>query len=260
MMRAIRAASLIALLAGSAVAQDRGCLHEEGPPNSPKATSDAGGISWAFFFGQTEAYLHGVLGDTIEARAFMVDVPGTEFCDIAYAAEDHVFEDVSPRLVDVTGDGENEVIVVASHMDLGARLEVWGYPAADADLTLLAATPHIGTRFRWLAPIGAADLDGDGAIEIAYVDRPHLAKILRVWRYEDGRLTEVAAMEGVSNHRIGELYISGGIRSCGGPPEMIVADAGWRSVLGVSWTAEGFDVRQIGPFDGRASFEAALRC
>jgi hypothetical protein len=46
----------------------------------------------------------------------------------------------------------------------------------------LASTPWIGQRFRWLAPVAAADLDGDGAMELAYVDRPHLARTLRVWR------------------------------------------------------------------------------
>jgi hypothetical protein len=50
------------------------------------------------------------------------------------------------------------------------------------DVRLLAATPHIGSANRWLAPIGAADLDGDGRVEIAYVDRPHLARTLRIWR------------------------------------------------------------------------------
>ena len=101
----------------------------------------------------------------------------------------------------------------------------------------LAETPHIGTRFRWLAPIGATDLDGDGHVELAYIDRPHLAKTLRIWRYRDSVLTEIAALPGFTNHRIGEDFISGGLRDCGTGPEMIVASANWSgghisSVLG----------------------------
>ena len=84
--------------------------------------------------------------------------------------------------------------------------------AEGGDLRLVAATPNIGQRNRWLAPVAAADLDGDGATEIAYVDRPHLARRLRIWRFEGGSLTEIAALPGLTNHRIGEAFITGGLR------------------------------------------------
>ena len=58
------------------------------------------------------------------------------------------------------------MIVVESHA-ARARLAVWGAGGR------LAAIPFIGTRFRWLAPLGAADLDGDGRVEIAYAETPH---------------------------------------------------------------------------------------
>ncbi|MFQ6553167.1 FG-GAP repeat domain-containing protein [Aestuariibius insulae] len=183
------------------------------------------------------------------------------------AGKGHVFEDVAPRAIDLDGDGYLEIITVRSSLTKGAQIAIYGADKTepsgswgDSPYRLLATTPYIGRRHRWLAPVAWADLDGDGAIEIAYVDRPHLAKILRVWRFEDNTLTEVAALEGITNHRIGEPYISSGIRSCGGLPEMIVADADWRSVLGVRWTTNGFDVRRIGPFEGAPSFETALRC
>jgi hypothetical protein len=80
--------------------------------------------------------------------------------------------------------------------------------------TSVSSPPRrIGQRNRWLAPIGAADLDGDGRVEIAYVDRPHLARTLRVWRSRPGgTLTEIATATGLTNHRIGEAFITGGIR------------------------------------------------
>ena len=168
-----------------------------------------------------------------------------------------VFEDVEPRLADVTGDGAPEVVVVESHERQGARLSVWGLEAGQP--RLLASTPFIGTRFRWLAPVGVADLDGDGAVEIAYVDRPHLAKTLRVWRWTGEGLTEVTSLPGVTNHRIGEADIAGGIRDCGTGPEMIVADASWRDLLAVRLDGE-LAQRRIGPHEGRESFAAALSC
>lgn len=165
-----------------------------------------------------------------------------------------VFEDVHPRLTDLDGDGAPEVITVESDQRLGARLAVWGSDGR------IVATPYIGTRFRWLAPVGAADLDGDGSIELAYVDRPHLAKTLRVWRYEQGELIPLGALPGVTNHRIGEPDIAGGIRSCGEMPEMLVASADWRAILAIRFEAGVFSQRQIGTDTSRDAFARALAC
>lgn len=124
----------------------------------------------------------------------------------------------------------------------------------------MAETPPIGRRHRWLAVVGAADLDGDGAVEIAYIDRPHLARTLRVWRYREGRLEQVAELDGLTNHRIGERDIAGGIRHCGGAPEMIVADANWERLIAVTLTGGALNRRDIGPHLGRQSFANALAC
>ena len=166
----------------------------------------------------TTRYAHGVLGDAVEYGALVVEVSDGTSVRFELPTE-LVFEDVAPRLWDITGDGQPEVVVVEAHRDLGARLAVW---TADGRK---ASTPFIGRSFRWLAPVAAADLDGDGAIEVAYVDRPHLAKTLRVWRYTGGKLTEVATMRGVSNHKIGWSYIVGGLRDCGSGPELMMASA-----------------------------------
>jgi hypothetical protein len=167
--------------------------------------------------------------------------------------EDRVFEDTAPRVVDVDLDGAAEVVVVESSVTQGSRLAVYGPDG------LVAATPFIGQPNRWLAPVGAADLDGDGRVEIAYVDRPHLAKILRVWRFSGGKLTEVAAAQGFTNHRIGERDIAGGIRDCGAGPEMIVADAEWRQVVAVRFDGR-LGARPLGPHSGRESLAAAMAC
>jgi hypothetical protein len=52
-------------------------------------------------------------------------------------------------------------------------------------------------------------LNGDGIIEIAYIDRPHLAKELRVWSFVNGDLRPLPRASGLTNHRIGEDFISG---------------------------------------------------
>ena len=77
--------------------------------------------------------------------------------------------------------GAPEVIVVESSQSGGARLAVYGYDRGA--LRPVAATPEIGRRNRWLAPAGVADLNGDGQLDIAYVETPHLAGVLRIWTF-----------------------------------------------------------------------------
>ena len=213
-------------------------------------------IEAARYTDPTTRYPHAVLGDAVEHAGMEWTLSDGTVRRVLWEAL-IVFEDTAPRVVDVTGDGAPEVVVVESHEREGARLSVWGLE--DGQPRLLSATPFIGTRFRWLAPVGVADLDGDGAIEIAYVDRPHLAKILRIWRWTEEGLVQVGSLEGLTNHRIGEEDIAGGIRDCGTGPEMVLVDQSWRELRAVRFWM-GVTDRRIGPHTGRESFAAALAC
>lgn len=220
-------------------------------------------ITAASYLQPTQRYRHGVLGDDIEYGALEV-ITGNDSCDqgrrsaIATLPEAMVFEDISPRLADIDGDRKPEVITVEASATEGARLTIWGL--GPEGLIRYASTPYIGRPFRWLAPLGSADLDGDGAIEIAYIDRPHLAKTLRIWRYQNGELKQIAQREGLTNHRIGEDYISGGIRDCGRGPELITASHSWSSVVSTQLIRGQLVSETIGRFNGRQSFAAALAC
>lgn len=227
-------------------------------------------ITAAEFEGPTDAYPHGVLGDDLEWSELHVTITrsaGSEggifhgHASLTYRVTPPgglVYEDLQPRLWDVTGDGKPEVVVVESDPDMGARLAVIG--VVDGMPDYVAATPHIGTRFRWLAPVGAADFDGDGHVEIAFVDRPHLVRTLRVWRFTGDAFFEIAHMDGLTNHRIGEDIISGGVRDCGQGPEMIVMDADWSWIMAARLTPARFFADRIAPFRGPASVDDALDC
>ena len=153
-------------------------------------------------------------------------------CAIRIAAgAGHVFEDTAPRLADLDGDGQTEVIAVRTSLTQGAQLVIYGMRSGA--LALLAQTPYIGQTHRWLSPIGAGDIDGDGRIEVAYIDRPHLARVLRVWRFDGADLAEAYRVPNLTNHRIGEREISGGFRICGGVTEAVVAAPDWSRVLAV---------------------------
>jgi hypothetical protein len=215
---------------------------------------------FAAYVVKTSEYNHGVLGNLQDAKALTIHAyqPGDTriTCPVEVTLPaGHVFEDVRPHITDVDGDGRPEVIAVHSSLDAGARLEVYSRSAE-----LLAATPPIGQRNRWLAVIGAADLDGDGHVEIAYIDRPHLAKTLRIWRFKAGQLQEVTAQTGLTNHRIGEDFISSGLRDCGQGPEIVTADAGWQSLIASRLQDGQIHSRAIGAFTGPDSLTAALEC
>ena len=215
----------------------------------------AEGVVSARYEDPTTRYAHGILGDDVEWGALvMTGASGRTFR--LTLPETRVFEDTRPRLVDIDGDGEDEVIAVETDLALGARLSVYGIEG------LIASNDFIGRPNRWLAPvgIGAADLDGDGRTEFAYVDRPHLARTLLIFRKEGDRLVRVGAFEGVTNHRIGETDIAGGIRDCGQGPEMIVATADWSSVVAVVFDGRRFVQRPLAAHQGRQTFAAAMEC
>ncbi|MEM6386120.1 MAG: VCBS repeat-containing protein [Pseudomonadota bacterium] len=230
----IRAAALWLALASTACAQD---------------------ITAARYTDPTTRYAHGVLGDAIEHGTLVMDTTDGRRFRVTLP-ERRVFEDTEPRLFDVDGDGEREVIAVEADAAFGARLSIYDTSG------LVAANDFIGQRNRWLAPtgVGAADLDGDGRVEIAFVDRPHLAKTLRIYEFREGELRLEGSLQGVTNHRIGERDIAGGIRNCDGVPEIIVATANWGEVTAIRWDGKQFATTPLGSHRGRQSFTAAMSC
>jgi hypothetical protein len=213
--------------------------------------------------GPTDRYDHDVLGGIPPWSVLEVEALACGACrhgfESAFATlpDNLVFEDVAPRLWDVTGDGRPEVVVVESHVQRGARLAVWGYSDRGADLTRLAATPFIGARHRWLAPVGMGDFGGDGRVELAYVDRPHLARELVFVRLEGGSLREIHRLPGFSAHRIGDTTITSAVRNCaGGAAEVLLPDAGWARLMAVGGGWVPFDE---GPMTGTALAEALQR-
>lgn len=212
-------------------------------------------ITSAQYADPTTRYQHGVLGDDIEWGALVLGLSTGQRLRITLP-DQRVFEDLAPRLADVDGDGLPEVVVVETHVDFGARLSVYD------ETGLVTATPYIGQRNRWLSPIGIEDFDGDGQVEIAYIDRPHLAKTLRLWRFDLNRrkLVHLADAAGLTNHKIGWDFIAGGVRGCAKRPEMIVARADWSSAISVTYRDGQFTQTELDIATTPDAMACALYC
>ena len=214
------------------------------PPLEARTPLPVPNIIAADLIQPTDRYDHAILGDALEWGGLRLTVDTCPPCAdrrlqtlIVTLPPSRVFEDIEARLADVTGDGLAEVVVVETHVGRGAALAVYdGFGRR-------IATPYIGRPHRWLAPAGIADFDGDGRVEIAYVDRPHLLAELVFVRLEGDRLIETLRLPGLTNHRIGDTAISGGLRDCGLGPELILASKNWSRRMQV----RGGVARDIGP-------------
>lgn len=223
------------------------------------SASSAQTIESARYVDPDTSYSHLVLGLTHNWAAVEVRL-NTGAALKLQAPDGLVFEDITPHIIDLDADGQSELMVVESGFGKGARIAVYAFDGVD--VTVMASTPHIGQTHRWYAPIGAADLDGDGLVEVAFVDRPHLAKTLRIWRYDpqaQPAFYEIATLANVTNHRIGEDFISSGIRSCGDQAPIFLASGDWRELVEVTVESDAVRAEARGRYTSNA-LKAALTC
>jgi hypothetical protein len=216
---------------------------------APAAAQD---ITAATLTQPTGRYDHAILGDALEWGALDLTLANGKTLRFTLPPS-RVFEDITARLADLDDDGHPEVLVVETDLRRGASLAIYNARGKRA------ATAFIGQTHRWLAPAGWGDFDADGRSEIAYIDRPHLARELVFLRYSGRSLTEIARATGFTNHRIGDKIISGGALHCPGKTTLLLASPDWSRLLEVRLQGNTILNQDRGPL-APDSFTAAQPC
>jgi hypothetical protein len=206
----------------------------------------------------TGRYDHGVLGDLIEAGALKVQLrDGREM--VYELGDQYVFEDLTPRLADMDGDGLDEIILARSSLSEGAAVSV--YRIGERQIEQFAVSPSIGFAYRWLNPVGAGDFDADGEMDIAVVETPHLGKTLVIYGREVSRLQSIGRAEGFSTHSIGSTVLEMAViadLNGDGVLDIVLPNGGKNQLIAVTFRGRKFLTIWEGP-KGAAIVTEVLR-
>ena len=176
-------------------------------PDGFIAIAKAGDISSAWYGQPTERYDHDALGDAIEGGSLVVKAEGRQRLELVLP-ENQVFEDSTPRIHDLDGDGRNEVITIRSSQTGGSAVVLYGI--RDGELAELGASSENGSPNRWINIAGIID-NGNGTAMVYAIRTPHTGGRLFSVDFADGKVSESGTiMTDVSNHVAGsrELGLS----------------------------------------------------
>jgi hypothetical protein len=218
-------------------------------PNSQVANGSKD-IAWAWLGTPTMRYPHKALGGSTHAGSLhvLLNAPAGKLQEVVYELPfNRVFEDRMPRLIDLDGDGKDEIILVESEALSGSATVVYGVQIKNVaksakkppEIIELARSPQTGSTFRWLNPVGVADFNADGKLDIASVITPHIGGLLTLYHYAPPKLEPFAQAMDTSNHRMGDLeqQVAVIVEQKGLRPTIIVPDMQLKALHALRWEA-----------------------
>jgi hypothetical protein len=228
-----------------------------------KVAQGAKEIAWAWLASPTTRYPHASMGSPVHAGSLhVISREGREYS--VTLTQQRVFEDIEPRLADMDGDGLEEIMLIEADSERGAALVSYGLRASGngkMQLQELARSSFLGLPFRWLNPVGFADFDGDGKLDIASVTTPHIGGVLTLYHYAAPRIEPFAKAMDVSNHRMGDpnLQMHAILQLPGTRPTVIVPDMTQRSLHALRWEtvagkSEWKELADAKPLPGRVVY------
>ena len=217
-------------------------------------------IAWAWLASPTARYPHTSMGSPVhagslhalsrEGKLFQLELP-----------KQRVWEDLQPRLVDLDGDGRDEIVVIETDSERGAALVAYGLPQTGSKLQERARSAWLGLPFRWLNPVGFADFDGDGKLDIASITTPHIGGVLTLYHYAPPRIEPYAKVPDVSNHQMGDpnLQMHAVVSLPGQRPTIIVPDMSRRALHALRWEtisgkSQWKELADVKPLPGRVTY------
>lgn len=208
-------------------------------PDARPVLSASGQI--AVYSGATDArYVHGVLGDTLEAATLHIFARESDALNpIAQVTLDgqDVFEGVSPLWADLDGDGTQELVTTVSNGDVGAQVRL--YSAAGE---LIASSTPIGLGGRWRHQLAVGAFGINGETQLVDVLTPHIGGMVEFFDLDGARLVVNNAQLGYTSHRIGSFNLDmalAGDFDGDGKPELVLTDQDGGRIVGVVNTLSG---------------------
>lgn len=216
-----------------------------------QAVSGKQDIAWVWLGSPTSRYGHAALGSSHHAaslHALVKTIDGKPQEVVYRLPASSVFEDRVPRLVDLDGDGRDEVVALEADERQGAVIVVFGLRAVlqpgaagknttRTELLEVARSAYIGSPYRWLNPVDFSDFDGDGQLDIASVTTPHIGGMLTLYHFRPPHLRPFATALDVSNHRNGTLEqeLAVIVEPPGERPVIVIPDMQLQSLLALQW-------------------------
>ena len=219
-------------------------------PDARIVVNDTGQIA-VYTAATDQRYVHGVLGDALEAAALTVlEIDDNELTVIAQVnlPDNDVFEGISPFWADIDEDGVDDLVVTVSNGTVGAQVRAY-----HADGALLATGPAIGLGGRWRHQLAFGPFGPNGEQELVDVLTPHIGGVVEFYQLNGTQLEIVASLPGYTSHVIGsrnlDMAVAGDFNG-DGQPEIVLPTQDRTVLAGLQRTADGVQEVWRLPLDG----------